>query len=70
MNSFGQTGYNNIQQQSEEIMEQEKKDITVGEKLIAVLGLKVKSNGRVDTAWGDKTPLGLALTVKRILEEA
>ena len=38
-----------------------------GEKLIEVLNLKVK-NGRVDTEWGDKTPLGLALTVERILK--
>jgi len=22
-------------------------------------GLKIKKNGRVDTAWGDRTPLGL-----------
>jgi hypothetical protein len=26
-------------------------------------GLKVKKNGRVDTAWGDKTPLGLYRTI-------
>lgn len=43
-------------------------DQAIGEKLIEVLGLKVKSNGRVDTSWGDKTPSGLSLTVKRIIE--
>lgn len=26
-------------------------------------GLKVKKNGRVDTRWGDKTPLGLYRTI-------
>jgi hypothetical protein len=26
-------------------------------------GLKIKKNGRVDTAWGDKTPLGLYRTI-------
>ena len=30
-------------------------------------GLKVKRNGRVDTAWGDKTPLGLYRTIERII---
>jgi hypothetical protein len=40
-----------------------------GMRLIEVLGLKLKRNGRVDTSWGDKTPYGLALTVKRIVEE-
>lgn len=32
-------------------------------------GLRVKRNGRVDTTGGDKTELGLLLTVKRILSE-
>jgi hypothetical protein len=26
-------------------------------------GLRIKKNGRVDTAWGDKTPLGLYRTI-------
>jgi hypothetical protein len=26
-------------------------------------GLKVKKNGRINTAWGDKTPLGLYRTI-------
>jgi hypothetical protein len=37
--------------------------------LAEVLGLKQKPNGRYDTTWGDKTPLGLYLTVQRIIEE-
>jgi hypothetical protein len=41
----------------------------IGEKLIDLLKLHVKENGRVDTSWGDKTAYGLALTVKRIIEE-
>jgi hypothetical protein len=32
-------------------------------------GLKVKANGRVNTEWGDKYPLGLYYTIKRIIEE-
>jgi hypothetical protein len=40
-----------------------------GEKLIEILGLRVKSNGRVNTKWGDKTPIGLYLTIQRIMEE-
>lgn len=38
-----------------------------GKQIIKLLGLRVKQNGRVDTEWGDKTPLGLALTLLRIL---
>jgi hypothetical protein len=41
----------------------------IGEKLIELLALKVKSNGRVDTSVGDKTPKGLFLTVKRFIED-
>ena len=46
----------------------EKQAEKTGKRLIEILGLKVKANGRVDTTWGDKTPLGLALTVERILQ--
>ena len=49
-------------------MDEEEKLQKVGETLIKVLNLKVKKNGRVDTIWGDKYPIGLARTVKRILE--
>lgn len=39
-----------------------------GQDLVELLYLKVKENGRVDTRWGDKTALGLFLTVKRVLD--
>ncbi len=42
----------------------------LGDKLIELLQLKVKDNGRVATSGGDKTPLGLALTVLRLIEES
>ncbi len=41
----------------------------IGLKIMELLFLKLDSQGRVDTNGGDKTPLGLALTVKRIFEE-
>ena len=41
----------------------------LGNTLIKKLSLKVKENGRVDTIDGDKTPLGLGLTVIRYIEE-
>jgi|TARA_Y100000034_G_scaffold129767_1_gene186855 hypothetical protein len=40
----------------------------VGKRLIAMLGLRVKTNGRVDTSIGDKTPAGLARTLLRFLD--
>lgn len=43
--------------------------IARGNALIELLNLKVKKNGRVDTAWGDKTPLGLYHTVLRVINE-
>ena len=48
---------------------QQEIDAVIGNHLINLLGLTVKANGRVDTAGGDKTPLGLALTVKRVIDE-
>jgi hypothetical protein len=41
----------------------------IGKDLIELFGLRVKANGRVDTAIGDKTPAGLARTVKRVFDE-
>ena len=43
----------------------------VAEMLLTVLrpGLKVKRNGRIDTTWGDKTPLGWYRTIRRITKE-
>lgn len=46
----------------------EKVNEKTGNDLIEILQLKIKKNGRVDTTWGDKTPLGLALTVQRIID--
>jgi len=46
-------------------------DITVndaGMAIIKLLGLTVKSNGRVDTDWGDKTPAGLYATLSRFFD--
>ena len=40
---------------------------SIGNDIINILFLKVKANGRVDTGWGDKTPLGLYLTLQRIM---
>ena len=40
-----------------------------GELLINILGLKRNREGRIDTTWGDKTALGLFLTIKRIVED-
>lgn len=40
-----------------------------GRMLAAVLMLRAKPNGRYNTTWGDKTPLGLFKTVERILIE-
>ncbi len=42
----------------------------LGNQLIELLSLKVKSNGRVDTSEGDKTPIGLALTIMRKVDES
>lgn len=44
--------------------------IKYGEKIIEILGLKVKKNGRVDTSIGDKTPMGLGSTMMRYFEES
>ncbi len=40
-----------------------------GIKLIQLLGLHVKTNDRVDTADGDKTPEGLGKTIERYYHE-
>ena len=41
----------------------------LGEAIIDLFGLPVKSNGRVDTSEGDKTPLGLGKTILRKVKE-
>jgi len=40
-----------------------------GKALANLLHLKKNKNGRYDTSWGDKTELGLYLTIKRVVEE-
>ena len=41
---------------------------SIGDSIIKAFNLKVKHNGRVDTDWGDKTPIGLGKMIFRILE--
>lgn len=41
-----------------------------GNRIIKLLSLKIKENGRVDTNIGDKTPLGLGKMLIRYMEEA
>ena len=40
-----------------------------GEAIIALLSLTRSEYGRVDTCIGNKTAVGLALTIKRIFDE-
>lgn len=40
-----------------------------GEAIIALLQLERSEYGRVDTSIGDKTAVGLALTIQRIFNE-
>ena len=44
----------------------------LGDEIIKVFGLKQKSTGRVDLyeGYGDKTPVGVARVVKRLVDEA
>lgn len=41
----------------------------LGNRLIEVLNLKVAKNGRVDTALGEKVPVGLGRLVVDLVEE-
>ena len=41
----------------------------MGQRIINLLSLKVKKNGRVDTDGGDKTPVGLGLTVEALVQD-
>jgi len=83
---YAKTGYRNLEQlkgENEEddaneakVSEEDKaydddsEGIKKGEKLIDMLGLKVGKDGRVNTSWGTKTPLGLYRTLKRVIEES
>ena len=42
---------------------------STGEAIIALLQLNITGYGRVDTTIGDKTPIGLALTIERIITD-
>ena len=45
-------------------------DHKVGEEIITLLGLKNSGKtGRVNTAWGDKSPCGLARTIRALFDE-
>ena len=41
----------------------------LGKRLIDLLSLRVRGDGRVITSWGTKTPTGLGATVRRIMGE-
>lgn len=45
----------------------EEQENQIGEEIIELLYLKIKKNGRVNTDFGDKTPLGLARTIFSII---
>ena len=51
------------------VFNQEAENTRRGQLLAEVLQLKKLRNGRYDTQWGDKTALGLFLTVQRIINE-
>ena len=40
----------------------------IGLSIVSLLGLEFNDNGRIDTSYGDKTPLGLAKTILRQFE--
>jgi len=46
----------------------EKKAEELGDKIIELLSLKIKENGRIDTNIGDKTSLGLGRTIEYLIE--
>jgi len=51
-------------------MNSERELTAAGLRIIELLGLKQKGNGRVDTSGGDKSPVGLARTLRRELDRA
>ena len=55
-----------IKYEDEEIKDEQRE---IGEDIIKFLHLKKDSDGRIKTAWGTKTPLGLYLSLERIMEE-
>lgn len=59
----------NIIDEHEEEQETLKRYAKIGQEIADMLMLRKTNNGRYETTWGDKTPLGLYLTLKRIIEE-
>jgi hypothetical protein len=53
----------------EERAEDDSKDKAFGKRLIDLLSLNVREDGRVVTSWGSKTEMGLGATVRRIMGE-
>jgi hypothetical protein len=45
----------------------EEEETKRGENLVRLFSLKSKKNGRYETAWGDKTALGLFRTVHAVV---
>ena len=50
-------------------MKKDKDYENLGVQIAALLNLEIKENGRVDTAFGDKTMIGLGKTFERMLDE-
>ena len=47
----------------------DKSDHELGEKIVRMLGLEYNDNGDFDTAWGDKTHIGIARSLRSIIED-
>lgn len=43
--------------------------IGIGQKVSALLNLKVDKSGKINTSWGSKTVQGLGASIIRIIEE-
>ena len=41
----------------------------LGEKIISFLHLKKDKSGKVSTAWGNKTPEGLGISIVKLVEK-
>lgn len=50
-------------------LKNEDKCTRIGRDIINLLGLHYNADGKYDTSWGDKHPMGLYLTIKRVIEE-
>ena len=50
---------------ADDIIETDRLD-GLGKRIINAFDLPLDSNGRVNTVWGTKTPIGLALTLRDI----